>query len=647
MAGAAHARLLAVLPEAALLVGTDGAIHAANPPAAELLLGARTLGAGRNLGEFAAGNGLAAFLRGCARSGQMFPGALEIADAAGRRRAFRAEGVLLEPRSPGGDALLFVRLMPKEAAVNQFAALNLRIQELNREIGRRRQAEQALRDERELLHVTLSSIGDAVLATDPAGRVTFMNPVAEALTGWTQAEAVGRPLHEVFVIVNEDTRAPVESPVERVLRENVVVGLANHTVLIKGDGSETPIDDAGAPIRAADGTVLGVVLVFRDIAERRAHERERAQAERRKDEFLAMLAHELRNPLAAIAAGVEVMRRMPGALAQGRGELATIGEAMHRQVRQLARLVDDLLDVSRLVTGKISLRRAPVALDAVVEDALAAHRPAIAERGIVLSWQRAPQPLVVHGDGERLGQVVGNLVSNAVKFNRPGGRLSVATGVEADCALVRVVDDGEGIAPEILPAVFDLFVQGDTSLARARGGLGVGLSVAKLITELHGGRIEAHSEGPGRGARFTVRLPLHAAAADAPASPAASARPAQSPGGRLARRVLVVDDNVDAASSLATLLALAGHEVRVAHDGESALRLHAELAAEIVLLDLGMPGMDGYEVARRLRQPGQGAPRIYALTGYGAERARVAAAGFDGHLTKPVDAETLEQLLGA
>jgi PAS domain S-box-containing protein len=638
VAGEAFAALLAVLPEAALLLHPDSAIQFANRPAAEMLAGVRTIPAGRRLADFADGSApaLELFLRSCARSGQFIPGALDIIDASGRRRALRLEGALVEPRTPERAALLVVRLLPKEAAVNRFATLNLRIGELNKEIARRHQVERTLRNERELLEVTLASIGDAVIATDPDGRISFMNAVAASQTGWDPAQAIGRPLHEVFVIVNESTRLAVENPVERVLREKKVVGLANHTVLIRRDGQSHPIDDAGAPILDPHGHVLGVVLVFRDITERRTAERERARSERRKDEFLAMLAHELRNPLAAIAAGVEVVRR-----GQSREAIAEVSAGMHRQVRHLARLVDDLLDVSRIATGKITLKRRPVALDTIVEDALAAHQPAIAGRSIAVSWQPAPRPPQVYGDAERLAQVVGNLVSNAVKFNRAGGSVRIATGIEDGWAFVQVSDSGEGIAAEILPEIFELFVQGDTSPERARGGLGVGLTIAKLVSEQHGGRIEAKSGGVGQGAEFTVRLPLHGEAQAAPASPPES-RPPRS----RARRILVVDDNADVATSIAMLLTVSGHEVRVAHDGPTALRLHGESSAEVVLLDLGMAGMDGFEVARRLRERGH-APRIYALSGYGteADRARASAAGFDGHLTKPVDIDTLETLL--
>jgi PAS domain S-box-containing protein len=484
-----------------------------------------------------------------------------------------------------------------------------------------------------------------VIATDPAGRVTFVNSIAEQLTGWKRPEAVGRTLDEVFRIFNEVTRAPVENPVRRVLREGTVVGLANHTLLAARDGSMRPIDDSGAPIRDASGNILGVVLVFRDVTERRSFERERMQADRRKDEFLAMLAHELRNPLAVFANGVQALR-----MAQRRGmksdeqAMTGLAEAMERQVAQLARLVDDLLDVARISTGKIALRKAQVDLEVVIRRAVETLQPLIDARDADVVLTLAQAPLVVEADGARLAQVFGNLLANALKFSEAGARIELISAEESGQAVVRVVDEGIGIAPAMLPSVFELFVQADSGPARERGGLGVGLTVAKMITGLHGGSIEVRSEGLGHGTEFTVRLPLvpqSARTRGADADRAGTPPIAQ-------RRILVVDDNADAAASLALLLKFSGHEVHVAHDGEAALRLAETLRPQAVLLDVGMPGMDGYEVARRLRQrPGRDDLVIIAVTGYGAEtdRRRARAAGFDHHLTKPIELASLADLI--
>jgi CheY-like chemotaxis protein/two-component sensor histidine kinase len=358
-----------------------------------------------------------------------------------------------------------------------------------------------------------------------------------------------------------------------------------------------------------------------------------------------MLAHELRNPLAVFANGVQALR-----MAQRRGmrsdeqAMTGLGEAMERQVAQLARLVDDLLDVARISTGKIALRRTPVELEVVIRRAVETLQPLIDARDADVVLTLAQAPLLVEADGARLAQVFGNLLANAVKFSEAGARIELISAEESGQAVVRVVDKGIGIAPAMLPSIFELFVQAESGPARERGGLGVGLTVARMITNLHGGSIDARSEGLGHGAEFTVRLPLVPQ----------SARTESADAGRAGvpvmaqRRILVVDDNADAAGSLALLLKFSGHEVHVAHEGEAALRLAERLRPDAVLLDVGMPGMDGYEVARRLRRrPGMEELIIIAVTGYGAEadKRRAQAAGFDHHLTKPIEVASVESLI--
>jgi PAS domain S-box-containing protein len=642
----AFATVIGVLPEAVLLTTSAGEILCANDRAAAMLGLPAGQTRGHALRDFLADDAdtVAMFLRTASRTKPIVPAALTIKRGQSRV-ACRCEGALVVARTEASPAVLLLRLIPKEAAVNRFIALNLRIDEMSREITRRQQAELALREQTELVRVTLASIGDAVIATDPAGLVTFANPVAEQLTGWKQPEAAGHRLDEVFRIVNEATRMPVESPAARVLREGNVVGLANHTLLVARDGTLRPIDDSGAPIRDADGNILGVVLVFRDVTERRSFERERVIADRRKDEFLAMLAHELRNPLAVFGNGVQALR-----MAQRHGirsddqAMTGLAEAMERQVAQLTRLVDDLLDVARISTGKIALRRAPVDLEVVIRRAVETLQPLIAARDADVVLTMAPGPLIVEADAARLAQVFGNLLANAIKFSQPGARIDLISAAEAGHGVVRVVDQGVGIPPEMLPSIFELFVQADTGPARERGGIGVGLTVAKMIAVLHGGSIDVRSEGLGRGAEFTVRLPLLPQRARSEGVEAASA------GASLIarRRILVVDDNADAAASLALLLRFSGHEVHVAQDGEAALRLAETARPDVVLLDVGMPGLDGYEVARRLRErPDTKDLVIIAVTGYGAEgdRRRARAAGFDHHLTKPVDVASVEDLM--
>jgi len=642
----AFASVIAVLPEATLLATSAGEILAANDRAAAMLSTTAAQLRGRTLFDCVTEgrDAVDAFLRAACRSRPVVPAGLTLKRREARV-ACRFEGAALVPRRGAQPAVLLLRMIPKEAAVNRFVALNLRIDEMSREIARRQQAEISLRQQTELLRVTLSSIGDAVIATDAAGRVTFMNGAAEHLTAWTHAEASGRGLEEVFRIVHEETRAPVESPVARVLRDGKVVGLANHTLLVARDGAVRPIDDSGAPIRDTSGKILGVILVFRDVTERRSFERERAAADRRKDEFLAMLAHELRNPLAVFGNGVQAMR-----MAQRHGmksneeTMVGLAEAMERQVAQLARLVDDLLDVARISTGKVALRKAEVDLELVIRRAVETLQPMIAARDADVVLTLSPAPLVVDADGARLTQVFGNLLANALKFSEPGARIELSSAEEDGHGVVRVMDQGIGIPAEMLPSIFELFVQAETGPARERGGLGVGLTVAKMITALHGGTIDARSEGRGRGAEFRVRLPL---VAQGGRSDGGAGRLVGSQ--RIARRrFLVVDDNADAATSLALLLRFSGHEVHVAHDGEAALRVAETALPDAVLLDVGMPGMDGYEVARRLRErPATRGVVIIAVTGYGAEadRSRGRAAGFDYHLTKPIELASVENLL--
>jgi PAS domain S-box-containing protein len=499
----------------------------------------------------------------------------------------------------------------------------------------------------------LTSIGDAVIATDGQGRVVFLNPVAQTLTGWVSDEAVGKPLCEIFPIVNQATREPVEDPVARVLREDIVVGLANHTVLIARDGTERPIDDSGAPIKETGRATAGVVLVFRDVSERQQSEAIRArleqqlrqqlqdlaEADRRKDEFLAMLAHELRNPLAAINTAAQVTT-----LTGDRDQLGWCMAVVNRQVKHLARLIDDLLDVSRITRGKIELRTEWLDVSAVVRGAVELARPMIDARRHKLTVAIAPERLPAEGDPVRLEQIVTNLLLNAAKFTEPGGEIWVSADQEREGIVIKVRDTGMGIPPDQISRMFELFAQGDHSLARSEGGLGIGLTLARSLAEMHGGRLTATSAGPGTGTEFVVRLPAASPVSASSMGPKPQGEPAQM--GRL--RVLVIDDNIDMARGLATMLKMQNHEVWIASDGPSGLEAARLRRPEVVLLDIGLPGMDGYQVAERLRGAEFGqAVRLIAVTGYGQEedRQRAFSAGFDQVVTKPVDYATLRILM--
>ena len=760
------------------------------------------------------------------------------------------------------------------------------------------QTNEADLQQQEWLRVTLSSIGDAVVTTDTHGCVTFLNPGAESLTGWAQEEAAGLPLDSVFKIVNEATRQAVENPATRALRQGLIVGLGNHTLLIAKDGAERPIDDSAAPIRDRAGNVAGVVLVFRDVTERRQYERkvhdtlafaqsiiatvreslivldhdlriktanrsfyqtfrvspeetegrliydvgnrqwdipqlrtllegllpqnhsfhdfevehdfpsigprsmllnarrvqangdpgemillaiedvtERRRAEaalrdselsyrrlfetardgilildaetgkitdanpfiteilgypqnellgkelweiglfgqkeaslsafrqlqdhghiryddmplqdrngrrvevefvsnayqvdhrvviqcnirdigerrqlersrvqteamtdlhRRKDEFLAMLSHELRNPLAPIMNAVHLLGLERDVETPTQHQARTIIE---RQIGQLKVLVDELLEISRISTGGIKLHKETLDMRAVVNGAVETASPLIEQRKHELTVSQPSEPIWLHGDPTRLEQVVVNLLNNAAKYTEEGGRISLSLREEGDEAVVRVGDTGIGITPDLLPRIFDLFTQAERSLDRAQGGLGIGLTVAHKLVELHRGRVEAYS-ALGQGSEFVVRLPQ--VPRPVQLSPSATAKHA----GR-SLRVLVVDDNKDQADSLALLLQHSGHEVRVLYSGPGAVEASVEYCPEVVVLDIGLPAMDGYEIARRVRQqPRLKDVRLIAVSGYGqdSDRERASAAGFDVYLVKPVKGDELQEALEA
>jgi PAS domain S-box-containing protein len=955
------------------------------------------------------------------------PGALAAAEK-GRGQMEAIRGLVAEMKEEE-EGLLLARVRQSDAAyaaavttglltaASGLAAVAAFVLLVNRSLAARQRAAAEIKEQREWLRVTLDSIGDAVIVTDTEGRVVLINPVALSLTGWTREEAERQSLEKVFPVVNEQTRRPVESPVRRALREGTVVGPANHTVLVARGGAARPIDDSAAPIRGESGKVLGVVLIFRDVAERRRAEETRRQlaaivessgdavvgkdlvgritswnggaerlygyaaeevlgqpysilvptdrpgnledtserlrrgsptdhfetvrrkkdgglievsvshspirdgdgrvvgtsviardvternrsaaalreaeqrfrqvaenirevfwmsdphknevlyvspayeeiwgrscgslyerpmsffeaihpedqarvraaslerqgrgepsdveyrvvrpdgsvrrvrdrsfpvrdaagtvyrvvgiaedvterkqsedarrqseerfsrfmehlpglawikdaggryvyandaalrafrtpaaqlygrtdaevlppqtarqfrandelalasaagvrvietlehpdgavrhsvvskfpirgpggevslvggiavdvtdlkrveealkeADRHKDEFLAMLAHELRNPLAPVRNALHILK-LPGA------DPAVAERAramMERQVEHMVRLVDDLLDVSRIMRGKIELRREPVELTAVVARAVETAQPAVDAEGHELTVALPPEPLWLHGDLVRLAQVAGNLLHNAAKYTERGGKILIAGERGGDEAVLRVRDSGIGIAADVLPRIFDMFVQAERRTRDGRGGLGIGLTLVRRIVEMHGGSVVATSPGPGKGSEFVVRLPLAPLPGDTglPAPDGPSAR------GAASRRVLVVDDNADAADTLALLLRLQGHDVRVAHDGPSALSQASAEPPDVALLDIGMPGMDGYELARRFRAtaPLKGV-LLVAVTGWGQEedRRRTREAGFDYHLVKPVEARALEGVL--
>lgn len=758
--------------------------------------------------------------------------------------------------------------------------------------------ERQIRLSEELLRVTISSIGDAVITTDAMSGISTMNPIAERLTGWTAEEARGQSIERVFQIVNEDSRDTVRNPLLQAIKEGIVVGLANHTILIARDGTETPIDDSAAPIRQIDGSIVGGVLVFRDISQRRAADNERRRLssiverssdfvgscdtkarptylnpagrrlvglpeaadvtslhvreffateeqtflestviptvlksgrwfgelalrhfqtgeripvlydlfrvdhpesgrpvefaivardireakaietslrqseefnrslmegstdcikvldvdgnllhmnepgqcvmeiddfgplcgqawenlwpsesrtdiersvaaaregqatsfeafcptakgaprwwevtvspvrdsafggvvrllavsrnisdrlrvqnerqellaslktqDRRKDEFLATLAHELRNPLAPLRNGLQVLKLVDS----GGKVLDEVRSIMERQLEQMVHLIDDLMDISRISQGKIQLRMHRLELQGILQRAAEISRPIIEEREHSLTTEIPVEPIYVEGDSTRLAQIFSNLLNNAAKYTERGGRITLRAAVANGMVTVFVEDNGVGIAPEMLPRVFDIFAQVEGTRNKAQGGLGIGLALVKNLVEMHGGTAAAESEGLGLGCVFRVSLPTSGEGEQPTASgDVADVRQGQP------WRIVLADDNLDSASSLAMLLRFQGHDVHTANDGEEALRLALELQPDMMLLDIGMPKLTGYEVCRQVRARSWGeSVTIIALTGWGqVEDLRESReAGFDHHLVKPVDPAVLIRVL--
>ena len=764
-----------------------------------------------------------------------------------------------------------------------------------------RSAQARAHQRQELFRVTLRSIGDAVITTDIGGRLTYINGVGESLTGWSHEDALGQPLERVFHIVNEVTRLPVENPATRALRQGVVVGLANHTILIKKDGTECPIDDSAAPIRNEEGHVSGCVLIFRDVTAQRLAERNKANqlltarllaaivessndaiirksldgtiqswnaaaeqlfgytaeqavgqnislvipperlheekqilaglrdgkriehyeterlrsdgksivvsltispikdesgnvigaskivrdvterkraetdrqmfvtlvenstdfigicdvegvpffvnhaglemvglesieeakrtrvqefffpedqpkimdeffptvlneghgeievrfrhfktgearwmaykvlaltdaagkpiafatvsqdvserkrlednlrrlaadlsdADRRKNEFLATLAHELRNPLAPMSNMLEVVKR-----ADVDNEVVKRAhETLERQLGQMVRLVDDLLDMNRITHDRLELRRSEVELSSIIQQAVEVARPLADSDGHHLIIDLPDEPIYLNADRARLAQLFGNLLNNSCKYTRPEGTVSLSAKRVGDEVVVTVKDNGAGIPQDKLNSIFDMFMQVDRTSERSQGGLGIGLTLVKRLTEMHGGSIEARSDGDGQGSEFIVRLPVlnrQAVAREQGPDVESDSRPQ--------RRILIVDDNRDSADSLAMLMEITGNKTYMAHDGLEAVEAIEKHRPEVVLLDIGLPTLDGHEVCRRVREQSWGKDIVViALTGWGQEddRRKSEQAGFNGHLVKPVDYDKLLDLLAS
>jgi PAS domain S-box-containing protein len=499
---------------------------------------------------------------------------------------------------------------------------------------RARKAEEAAQISTKQWQVTFDAINDGVVLLDRDGRAVQINSAREGMLGKSWNELSGQEIHDLLSI----PPVPEDSPFPRMLdtgqREAVDLTLGDRWLRVTVD-----------PIHDADGDINGGLCIASDITDRRRLEEELrrraeelATADRRKDEFLAMLAHELRNPLAPIANALEAIRL-------ARSNTAATEEAIsiaRRQIGHMARLLDDLLDVSRFTRGKVHLRKVPVDLSTILRQAVETSRPLIEKSGHELLTSFPAEPVWLDGDPTRLAQIVANLLNNAAKYTDRGGRIALVADREGDEAVVRVRDNGIGLSAEMLPRVFDLFAQADRSLDRSQGGLGIGLTLVRSLVQLHDGNVSVESCGPGQGSEFIVRLPASSRAPSTPDPNEGASSAAESAYPLL--RLLVVDDSQDSARSLARVLKLWGYEVRVAHDGLEAIEAASAEAFDVILLDIGLPGINGYEVAKRLRdQFGSARPVLVALTGYGQaeDLARSQSVGFDDHLVKPVNLEKL------
>ncbi len=548
-----------------------------------------------------------------------------------RGEVARFEGITPHPTlGPRTCEITYVPEHTPEGVVQGFYVMA-------QDITERRRAEAALRERERLLNLIYDNASDGLcllaVESDHQFRFLSVNEAFLQVRGYSADQVTGRLLEEVTPPLNR-----------AMARENCEKAVATHRVLVYKEVADLPAGRRIAevtlvPIARASGGVAHLLAAYRDITLQEQAQTELREANRRKDEFLAMLAHELRNPLAPIRNVAQILSNE----ALDAAAVRRSSELLQRQATQLTRLVDDLLDVARITRGAIQLKKERVALERALEMALEAVQPLLDIKHQAVSLKRAPEEVFVEADPVRLCQILTNLLTNAAKYSPEQGQIRVQIECTPAEAFVIVRDQGMGIDPQMLPHIFELFLQGDRSLDRSQGGLGIGLTIAQHLARMHDGRIEAFSAGLGQGSEFRVQLPRQ----HPPRSPAGPDRSSDDKASR-ARRVLVVEDNADSAESLAMLLRIAGHEVRVVHEGATALSALEHFEPDLILLDIGLPGIDGYLVAQSIRErfPNLRA-RLYALTGYGRaeDRDLALAAGFDDHLTKPVDPDRLLKLL--
>ena len=508
---------------------------------------------------------------------------------------------------------------------------------ITRDLSERRRAEESLRLSEERFRLLVEAVEDyAIFMLDTDGRVVSWNAGAERIKGYAAHEIIGKHFSAFYP---EDARRK-KWPEQELALARDHGRFEDEGPRLRKDGTTFWANVVISAVFERDGTLRGFAKVTRDLTDRRRVEA-LEDASRKTNEFLAMLAHELRNPLAPMANALKLLARAP---TSDPTEL-WVREVLERQTGQMSRLVDDLLDVSRVTRAAMVLDRKPLDARRSLRNALDAARQWIEEGRHRLTLDIADERLEVDGDEVRLNQVFQNLLHNAAKYTPEGGEIHVAARREGEEAVISVRDSGVGMAPELVESAFEIFKQGSQSLDRPHGGLGVGLTLVQRLVQLHGGKVEARSEGPGKGSEFVVRLPLRhePAIVDAASLSQEDGKHTGAP-----RRVLVVDDNQDAAHALRLLLETDGHEVMVAADGAAGLALAREHRPDVVLLDIGLPTLNGYEIATRIRaDPALEGTVLVAVTGYGQmhDRARASASGFDHHLVKPVEFRALQELL--
>jgi PAS domain S-box-containing protein len=567
------------------------------------------------------------------------------------RRGERIEHFETVRLRKGGEAInVSLTISPVKNAQGEVTGAS----KIARDITESKKAEEALRRALDFDETVMSSMGEGLYTVDSEGRVTFMNPAAQKMFGWSLDEILGRRIHDVVHHSHRDgTSFPAEECAGlKVLRDGA--GLSDYEdVFIRKDGTFFDVVYSSSPLRT--GAKVGLAVVFRDISERKQAEAERerllaaeqearAEAEkanRLKDEFLATLSHELRNPLNVVIGYAEILRRSTES--HKHEFVVKAAETIRRNALAQSQLVSDLLDLSRLQMGKLSLERQPVSLSTIISDAIETVRSEATAKSITLEVDLDPDVVVVEGDPIRLGQIAWNLLNNAIKFTPAKGTVKIALAQGEETARLTVADSGQGISPEFLPHVFEMFRQADASTARRQGGMGIGLALVKQLAQLHGGQVAVESEGIGKGARFTVSIPLYKEGESGLKSEQTGAT------GALRRKfILVVDDSPETTEMLSKLLQLEGAFVESARSGVEALDIARRKRFDLVVSDISMPEMDGYELLHSLRElPDMASVPAVALTGYGrnidVDRAR--QEGFAEHLTKPLDIDKLLEIV--